>query len=587
MTPAGIIGFWAAVMGGVIMYLVAGREVLEALRELWGKRKAPEADGFEAERVRLGLLATAFLGTGVEVVRGQGVTIEAGSGRPLRIALPQAAGPETMRHLLLQTARLRSGGYERAASIRDAAAAGQYRAVLDAALLCELVRALPGVEWSEADRNLAAAGARLRAAAPGAAREALPASGVEWRCDRVVPPERPAPPRDLQQSEGVEQREDLVAEAPRRLTQESEGERGGIFFIRFESIQEWTEDFLDLDRPTENDGDSQEKQNTGVLTRKATLSKRGSASSAQPSGPHGQDEVMLPEWDHRRGAYRPDWCRVIVRDAWESAGQDAAAEMRARLGREVRSLEKQLELLFFHRRRERRQSSGSEVDLAAWVRFTTDLAAGASCDSTRLYRRTRPDRRELVVATLVDLSASTETPCAGRRVVDVERDAIYLLSKAVDKLGDAHAAWGFTSQGPSQVSLFRLKGFDEPLQAAEARLAGLGPYANTRMGAAIRRVTMDVGRRAGRGRLLFVLTDGKPHDDDGYVGDYALCDTRRAIEEARAQGIRVVGIGVGPDAQDGMSRLFAPHFVSVERVESLPKTLAGLYVRVAGHGGRS
>src|SRR5687768_8650641 len=93
MTPVAVIGFWAAVMGGVLMYLVAGREIAEALRELFGGRKAPEKDAFEGERARLGHLATAFLGSGVDVVAGEGVTVENGSGRAVRIALPASAGP--------------------------------------------------------------------------------------------------------------------------------------------------------------------------------------------------------------------------------------------------------------------------------------------------------------------------------------------------------------------------------------------------------------------------------------------------------------------------------------------------------------
>ena len=84
-----------------------------------------------------------------------------------------------------------------------------------------------------------------------------------------------------------------------------------------------------------------------------------------------------------------------------------------------------------------------------------------------------------------------------------------------------------------------------------------------------------------------IVTDGKPHDDDGYVGAYAFADTRRAIEEARARGVRVVGVGIGPEAQEGVRSLFAPWFVSVEQVGDLPRTLSSIYVKIAAHGARS
>src|SRR5207249_2860311 len=75
----------------------------------------------------------------------------------------------------------------------------------------------------------------------------------------------------------------------------------------------------------------------------------------------------------------------------------------------------------------------------------------------------------------------------------------------------------------------RAKTFEERYgDAARARIGGLSGSAYTRLGAPIRHLTVLLARQRSRVRLLFLLSDGKPNDEDEYEGRYGIEDTRQA-----------------------------------------------------------
>jgi len=107
-----------------------------------------------------------------------------------------------------------------------------------------------------------------------------------------------------------------------------------------------------------------------------------------------------------------------------------------------------------------------------------------------------------------------------------------------------------------------------------ARVAALQPEGFTRMGAAIRHASALLAREGARHRLLLILSDGKPNDDDHYVGRYAVEDTRQAVSEARAAGIFPFCLTVDVKAADYLPRIFglAGHMI-LHRPEHLPMAL--------------
>jgi nitric oxide reductase activation protein len=111
------------------------------------------------------------------------------------------------------------------------------------------------------------------------------------------------------------------------------------------------------------------------------------------------------------------------------------------------------------------------------------------------------------------------------------------------------------------------------------RLHGLRPGAYSRLGAAIRHgsAVLQLGGGTPR-RLLVVLSDGLAYDH-GYERAYGAADARRALVEARHQGIGCLclTVGAGTDA-DELRRVFgsAAH-ATVPRLDQLSATIGPLF----------
>ncbi len=285
--------------------------------------------------------------------------------------------------------------------------------------------------------------------------------------------------------------------------------------------------------------------------------------------------LTYPEWDWRRRSYRENYCAVYVQPAAEGGElwcPDAAARRR------IRRVRRQFEALRPRREIVRRQLDGTDLDMDAVVRARCDLvASGAVCD--RIYQATRAEARDLAVSILVDVSLSTDSWVDDCRVLDVEKEALTALAFGLEACGDAFAVRAFTSRKRGHVRIDSVKEFDAPLdRSAVRRIAALRPGLYTRMGTALRHAASELGERPQQHRLLLVLTDGKPNDLDHYEGRYAVEDTRRAVLDARRQGLAVFGVTVDRRARDYFPYIFGRGgYAMIGRIEKLPEALPVIY----------
>src|SRR5690606_15042365 len=104
---------------------------------------------------------------------------------------------------------------------------------------------------------------------------------------------------------------------------------------------------------------------------------------------------------------------------------------------------------------------GDDIDIDACVQGRADLRAGGFLREG-LYESRRPGRRNIAVSLLVDASGSTDGFIGdGRRVIDVEREALLLVCVALEGLGEPFSVLAFSGEGPHGVSMRMLKDFDE------------------------------------------------------------------------------------------------------------------------------
>jgi nitric oxide reductase NorD protein len=262
---------------------------------------------------------------------------------------------------------------------------------------------------------------------------------------------------------------------------------------------------------------------------------------------------VYPEWDFRAGSYRRDHCVVLTGPASEEGEAwqpDDKAQTR------IRRIRRQFEALRPKREILRRQMDGFDLDMDALVRSRTDLMA-TGVGANAIYLDARNHSRDLTVALLVDVSLSTDAWIEGRRVLDIEKEALLVLAMGLNASGDNHAIYTFTSRRRDFVRIETVKAFDEQLgPTVHKRIGALKPGYYTRMGTALRHVTREINQRPNRHRLILLLTDGKPNDIDHYEGRYAVEDSRKAVQEARRSGAAVFGVTVDVEARDYFPHLF-------------------------------
>jgi nitric oxide reductase NorD protein len=291
--------------------------------------------------------------------------------------------------------------------------------------------------------------------------------------------------------------------------------------------------------------------------------------------------IAFPEWDFRSGTYRRPG--AIVREGAAALGDPewvtSALARHARLIRRVRS---RFERLRPRRTRIGRQLDGPELDIAEYVDAAADARAGVPMED-RLYVDVRAGRHELTLALLVDVSASTDSWVSGtRRVVDVEKEALLVVCEALTALGDRHAIFAFSGEGPECVSVTTIKGFAERAgDQVRRRVAALDADGYTRVGAAVRHATAALSRQPTSRRLLLLLSDGKPNDVDVYEGAYGIEDARQAVAEARAQNVDVFCLTVDREAPRYAGRIFGlSGFAVLRRPDQLPAVLIDVLRRL-------
>jgi len=295
--------------------------------------------------------------------------------------------------------------------------------------------------------------------------------------------------------------------------------------------------------------------------------------------------ARYPEWDFLIGRERPEWATLVEYEA--SEGQADAVEdilhrypvLEQRITKLVRSAK------VSRPQRLRRQQEGDRLDLDACIGVAIDQRLGDAPDP-RIYARLERRFRDLSVLLLLDVSQSTNdiVPGAGRKVIELEREATALLAHAMAGLGDPFAIHAFCSDTRADVRYYRLKAFDAPYDAAAKRhLAGISGGFSTRMGAALRHAGRELSTRMSYRRLLLIISDGEPSDVDVADRRYLVEDARHAVKSMARLGVDVFCVGLDAGGDNYLTRIFGRRNVlQIDRVERLPEKLSMLYFRLLG-----
>jgi nitric oxide reductase NorD protein len=420
----------------------------------------------------------------------------------------------------------------------------------------------------------------------GTPRSDLVSSPARKRCEADSPSSRrrPLPWRRLERR--VESK---------NLVEDEENARPGPFFAPFGDPPKTIQDPAGLRRPEDREADidvdalAEEMERLGSLPRIRSARGLGEVveSESRPIGSrvlfsHADSKqdiaICYPEWDYRTRMYRPRHC--VVREISSPSGDPLWSVRVLQDQRDrVAALRQRFERLRPRSDRRPRERDGDDLDLDALVEDFANRFAGHT-PSERLYLAPRRLRRDVSVCFLIDASGSTEAwVSGGHNVLEVEKQSTLVLCEALERLGDRYAIHAFSGRGARDVRMERAKRFAEPYgNCVRERIAGFSCGAYTRLGAPIRHLTAMLSRQQARVRLLFIVSDGKPNDEDEYEGTYGIEDTRQAVAEARLQGLNVFCLTIDRSGSAYLPHMFGPHgYAVVADVSELPQRLPDMY----------
>ena len=269
-------------------------------------------------------------------------------------------------------------------------------------------------------------------------------------------------------------------------------------------------------------------------------------------------------------------------------------------------------------RKERKLMDGEDIDIDDVIEAMVDIKTGASPDEKFYWRRNKV-QRDVAVAFLLDTSASTaEAIDEGKkgaddwdapddpveymiwlrtrrgeqmrrtykRIIDVEKESMVLLINALEAIGDVYGIYGFSGYGRENVEFYTIKDIQEAFSnKVKRRIDRMAPLHATRMGPAIRHATYKLDQQDARTKILFLISDGRPQDRgysrEGVEKEYAVHDTKKALDEAKLLGINSFCLTVDKNGHDYLKTMCSDMgYEILDNINDLPERLLVLYRRL-------
>ena len=305
----------------------------------------------------------------------------------------------------------------------------------------------------------------------------------------------------------------------------------------------------------------------------------------------GEVAYNYDEWDRELTDHRVGWCRVVEKKV-KHGDRNFVEQTKERHKGVISSIRHQFQLMKPENlTRVANEVDGEEFDLNAVIDYVIDRRADGQ-QSERIYTKRLRRRRDVAVSFLLDQSSSTARTIGrhplqpytrpGRRIIEIEKEGLVLMSEALEAVGDVYSINGFTSEGRRNVKFYVVKDFDEKYNdEVKRRIGGINYQNNTRLGAAIRHATSKLAKQDARTRLLIVLSDGRPYDHDYGDARYAREDTREALRQAKTEGITPFCITIDRESEAELRDLYGEvGYTIIDDVLSLPERLPGIYRRL-------
>lgn len=315
---------------------------------------------------------------------------------------------------------------------------------------------------------------------------------------------------------------------------------------------------------------------------------------------HDPNIFLYPEWDYQKDLYLHNWCALKELRLSVNESSRLFSDTTRRNSHLIPKILPVIESIAPENlKKVYRMPYGDDIDIDACIDAIIDIAAGAKV-SENIYSARERVARDVAVAFLLDLSASTAesvTSTRGgkvpmndiaetRKIIDVEKESMMLLLSVITRVGDAVGIYGFSGTGRDNVEFYCLKEFkDHFSKEVTERIGALKPVHTTRMAPAIRHTVRKLAGQESQTKILMVISDGRPFDIDygieygeEFMLDYAVQDTRKALDEARKGGIRPFLLTVDEMGNDYLREMCnGIGYEILSDINQLPMRIVSLY----------
>jgi len=285
----------------------------------------------------------------------------------------------------------------------------------------------------------------------------------------------------------------------------------------------------------------------------------------------------VDEWDYQKNDYLIKYARILP----QLTMNVVPIELPQRLRKTVKKIQGELDMLQLDRIKNDRLPYGDELNMDSWIEYMSHQ--NKSMHHQNFYTTYEKKTRDMATLLLADISLSTEGGITQEmRIIDVIKDSLMVFGEALDKLNDNFAIYTFSSLQNKKVYFNIIKNFKDRYDALiRGRIDSIKPQYYTRMGAAIREATKILDKQQSANKLLLIISDGKPNDEDKYDGRYGIEDTKKALQEMKKKGITPFCITIDLDAKEYLSYLFGRNgYAIVRNGEKLPKVLTEVYINL-------
>ena len=392
--------------------------------------------------------------------------------------------------------------------------------------------------------------------------------------------------------------QNISPEQTQEAESESEEEKGEYAYEDKESAEAVTEDQV---KREERPKDAQDIRD--LFNAWNSLDDEGDPDDLQGSEAWSQHEMpeqalesedlafAYDEWDRELNDYRVGWSRVIEKKV-KQGDRNFVELARSRYRGVISSIRHQFQLMKPENlTRINRELDGEDYDLNALVEFVIDRKADGR-QKENIYTKRLRKQRDVAVSILLDQSSSTARTITrnplqpytypGRRIIEIEKEGLVLMSEALEAVGDVYSINGFTSEGRRNVKFYVVKDFGEKYsEEIERRIGGITFQNNTRLGAAVRHASHKLLKQEARTKLLIILTDGRPYDHDYGDARYAREDVREALIEAKTSGITPFCVTIDRESEAELKDLYGDvGYTIIDDVLSLPERMPNIYRRL-------